>query len=60
MYKSVEQMQEDLDFLILQYNEERTHQGKRCKCRAPMQTFLDSLHLAREKMIEKTAAGDNL
>jgi len=31
IYKSVEQLQEDLDFFMLQYNEERTHQGKRCK-----------------------------
>lgn len=39
MYKSVEQMQEDLDFYILQYNEERTHQGKRCIGRTPKQIF---------------------
>ena len=57
IYKSVEQLQEDLDFFMLQYNEERTHQGKRCKGRTPMQTFLDSLYLAREKMIHETAAG---
>lgn len=50
IYKSVEQLQEDLDFFMLQYNEERTHQGKRCKGRTPMKTFLDSLHLAREKI----------
>ena len=56
MYKSVEQMQEDLDFYILQYNEERTHQGKRCKGRTPMQTFLDSLPLAREKLLNDPAS----
>lgn len=60
IYKSVEQLQEDLDFFMLQYNEERTHQGKRCKGRTPMQTFLDSLYLAREKMIHETAASQNL
>ena len=60
IYRSVEQLQEDLDFFMLQYNEERTHQGKRCKGRTPMQTFLDSLHLAREKMIQETAAGNTL
>lgn len=57
IYKSVEQLQDDLDFFMLQYNEERTHQGKRCKGRTPMQTFLDSLYLTREKMIHETAAG---
>ena len=56
LYKSVEQMQEDLDFYMLQYNEERTHQGKRCKGRAPMQTFLDSLPLAREKFLTDPAS----
>lgn len=56
MYKSVEQLQEDLDFYMLQYNEERTHQGKRCKGRTPMQTFLDSLHLAKEKLVDCTAS----
>ncbi len=56
MYKSVEQLQEDLDFYMLQYNEERTHQGKRCKGKTPMQTFLDSLHLARDKVLNDTAS----
>lgn len=56
IYKSVEQLQEDLDFYMLQYNEERTHQGKRCKGRTPMQTFLDSIHLAREKILSSTAS----
>lgn len=51
-YKSVEQLQEDLDFFILQYNEERTHQGKRCKGRTPMETFLDGLKLARDKIYD--------
>jgi len=60
IYKSVEQLQEDLDFFMLQYNEERIHQGKRCKGRTPMQTFLDSLHLSREKMIQETASGNTL
>jgi transposase InsO family protein len=56
MYKSVEQMQEDLDFYMLEYNEERTHQGKRCKGRTPMQTFLDSLSLARENILNDPAS----
>lgn len=55
MYKSVEQLQDDLDFYMLQYNEERTHQGKRCKGRTPMKTFLDSLQLARDKLLDTMA-----
>jgi len=33
----------------LQYNEVRTHQGRWCGAKTPMQTFLDSAPLAREK-----------
>jgi transposase InsO family protein len=51
IYKSIDQLQGDLDFYMLQYNEKRTHQGKRCKGRTPMQTFLDALPLAKEKLM---------
>jgi hypothetical protein len=33
------------------YNEERPHQGPWCFGKTPMQTFLDAVPLAREKMI---------
>jgi hypothetical protein len=36
---------------MAEYNEERTHQGKRCKGRTPMETFVDGKAIAREKMI---------
>lgn len=52
IYKSIDQLQGDLDFYMLQYNEERTHQGKRCKGRTPMQTFLDGLQLAKDKIYQ--------
>jgi hypothetical protein len=32
-----------------QYNETRTHQGRLCFGKTPMQTFLHSCPLAREK-----------
>ncbi len=41
----------DLDAFMMKYNEERTHQGKRCQGRTPMQTFLDRKSLAQEKRI---------
>jgi hypothetical protein len=38
------------------YNEQRTHQGRWCFGKTPMQTFLDSVAWAREKQnIEKAA-----
>lgn len=45
MYKSVEQMQEDLDFYILQYNEERTHQGNSVKEEPQCRLFWTAYHL---------------
>ena len=49
IYLSLEELQEDLDHWITRYNAERTHQGKRCQGRTPLQTFLDNLDVAKEK-----------
>ena len=38
------------------YNEQRTHQGRWCFGKTPMQTFLDSRALAREKQDPAMAA----
>ena len=35
----------------LLYNEDRPHQGRWCFGKTPMQTFLDAIPLAQEKMI---------
>ncbi len=40
-YKSLDDLQGDLDEWLEYYNNERTHQGKMCCGRTPMQTFLD-------------------
>ncbi len=52
LYSSLEQMQKDLDDWIDYYNKERTHSGKYCFGKTPEQTFKDSLHLAKEKMLD--------
>jgi hypothetical protein len=44
-------LQNDLDVWLDQYNNEREHQGRWCYGKTPMRTFLDSLALAREKLI---------
>jgi transposase InsO family protein len=51
IYRSVEELQTDLDAWISEYNEERPHQGRWCFGKTPMQTFLDAKPLAKEKMI---------
>jgi len=49
IYLDIEELQQDLDHWINRYNTERTHQGKRCLGRTPMETFSENLDLAREK-----------
>lgn len=49
IYTSIEELQFDLDFWLLHYNEERPHSGRFCYGKTPMQTFMDSKHLALEK-----------
>jgi len=51
IYRSLEELQEDLDEWLRYYNEERTHQGRWCYGKTPMQTFLDSKALAKEKTL---------
>jgi transposase InsO family protein len=51
IYASIEALQADLDTWVQQYNEVRSHQGRWCYGKTPMQTFLDSLPLAKEKLM---------
>ena len=51
IYKSIEELQTDLDLWLHEYNNNRPHSGKYCYGKTPMQTWKDSLHLAREKQL---------
>lgn len=53
LYESLDELQKDLDNWISEYNESRTHSGKYCFGRTPLDTFLESKHLAKEKMLEE-------
>lgn len=44
IYRSIEESQVDLDDWIAYYNNERTHQGKMCCGRTPMQTLVAILY----------------
>ena len=59
LYGSIEELQKDLDGWLQYYNYERTHTGKYCFGKTPMQTFLDSRHLAEEKMLDRLVAKTN-
>ena len=58
LYTTLEQLQLDLDTWLREYNQEREHSGKYCFGKTPMQTFLDSTHLAKEKMLDRLTVGD--
>jgi transposase InsO family protein len=51
VYRSIDELQADLDAWIKEYNEARPHQGRWCFGKTPMQTFLDALPMTKEKMI---------
>jgi len=54
IYKTLEELQADLDIWVKDYNEQRPHTGKYCFGKTPMQTFLDSIPLAKAKMLDST------
>jgi transposase InsO family protein len=51
LYRTLDELQSDLDLWLKHYNEERPHQGRWCYGKSPMKTFIDSTPLAKEKMI---------
>jgi hypothetical protein len=40
-----------VDVWLQYYNHERPHTGKYCYGKTPMQTFKDSVHFAKEKIL---------
>jgi transposase InsO family protein len=51
IYDGIDVLQADLDRFIEAYNTQRPHQGRWCYGKTPMQTFIDSVPLAKEKNI---------
>jgi transposase InsO family protein len=50
IYRSLEELQSDLDDWLAYYNNDRTHQGKMCCGRTPMQTLIDGKEAWRDKI----------
>lgn len=53
IYRTIDELQEDLDAWVEHYNKERTHTGKFCFGKTPMQTFQETIHLAQEKALDQ-------
>ena len=50
IYQSIEELQHDLDDWMVYYNSARTHQGKMCCGRTPMQTLIDAKEVWDDKI----------
>ena len=53
VYSDLETLQIDLDEYLVYYNNQRTHQGKRCQGQTPMATFIDGETLFSEKNLKE-------
>jgi transposase InsO family protein len=51
IYGTIDELQADLDLWVEHYNTERPHQGRWCFGKTPMQTFLDTVPIAKEKLL---------
>jgi len=49
IYTTLDELQKDLDAWLIYYNNERTHQGKMCCGRTPMDTLLEGKAIWVEK-----------
>ena len=59
LYRSLEEMQTDLDHCLMKYNEHRSHSGRHCYGTTPMQTFRETIHVALEKNIPAPDLSDS-
>jgi hypothetical protein len=55
LYHDLESLQLDLDEWIQHYNLERPHSGRYCYGKTPMQTFNDSITLAKQKLLNQVS-----
>ncbi len=55
VYRSIDQLQQDLNLWLQYYNQQRSRSGKYGFGKTPLQTFIDSIPLAKEKLLESLA-----
>ena len=53
LYHSLDELQADVDVWMEGYNAERTHSGKYCYGKTPLQTFIESATLAYDKQLDR-------
>jgi transposase InsO family protein len=53
LYSDLDELQKDLDEWLVYYNNDRTHQGKMCHGRTPMDTLLDGKQIWAQKNLNQ-------
>lgn len=53
LYDNLELLQADLDEWLIYYNQERPHSGRYCFGKTHMQTFSESITLAKQKLLKE-------
>ncbi len=56
LYQDLETLQADLDLWLEHYNNERPHSGRYCFGKTPMQTFNESITLAKQKLLNQVSS----
>jgi len=59
VYHHLDELQADVDRWVDDYNHQRTHSGKHCYGKTPMQTWQDSIDLALAKQLDRTSRTDS-
>lgn len=60
LFTSMDELQNDLDKWMKYYNEDRTHSGKYCFGKTPLQTFFDSKKIAQEKILDQLSLSQKM
>lgn len=55
IFENLEQLQQDLDNWMNYYNNERPHSGRYCYGKTPIQTFNESIILAKQKLLNQVS-----
>jgi len=53
LYRSIEEIQADVDVWLEGCNAERTHTGKYCYGKTPMRMFIESAKLAYDRQLDR-------
>lgn len=60
LYSNLEELQDDVNKWLAEYNEFRPHSGKHCYGKTPMQTFMESKEIIIDKHFDKLYNRDEL